>query len=135
MDIPRPHQTLSRAAEDGDAVRVLVGDEKVEKSIDIDSIPTVMRAHQIVGVPYTDAEIEGAAAAAMEQARAMADEVVVQGGPEGLADKQIIALTAYLQRMGTDIAKPEPVAAEEETGEAPADTVVVTDSTAEGDAS
>ena len=98
-------------------------------ALDFDSIPVVMRAHQILGVPYTDSEIAGGIAAAREQAEAMAAEVVVQGGPEGLADKQIIALTAYLQRLGTDLNKPEPVAVEEETGEAPteAEAVAATD--------
>ena len=45
---------------------------------------------------------------------------MVQGGPDGLADKQIVALIAYLQRLGTDIMKPEPVAVEEEVGPADA---------------
>jgi cytochrome c oxidase cbb3-type subunit I/II len=103
--------------------------------IDFDSIPVVMRAHQTLGVPYTDAEIENAVAAAREQAEAMAAEVVVQGGPEGLADKQIMALTAYLQRLGTDITKPEPVAAEEETGEPPAEAVATAQSAPEDGAS
>jgi cytochrome c oxidase cbb3-type subunit I/II len=83
-----------------------------------DSIQTVMRAHQILGVPYSDDEVANSEAAAREQAAAIANEIVVQGGPEGLADKQIVALIAYLQRMGTDIMKPEEVAVEEETGTA-----------------
>ena len=37
------------------------------------------------------------------QAKAIAAEVEAQQGPTGLADKEIIALTAYLQRLGTDI--------------------------------
>jgi cytochrome c oxidase cbb3-type subunit I/II len=81
-----------------------------------ESIQSVMRAHQILGVPYSDDEVANSEAAAREQAAAIADEIVVQGGPEGLADKQIVALIAYLQRMGTDIMKPEEVAVEEETG-------------------
>jgi cytochrome c oxidase cbb3-type subunit I/II len=85
-------------------------------SIDFDSIETVMRAHRAVGVPYTDEEIEGGKAAAREQAQKIADRIVVQGGPEGLADKQIVAIIAYLQRLGTDITKPEAVAGEEEIG-------------------
>jgi cytochrome c oxidase cbb3-type subunit I/II len=88
------------------------------KPIDFDSIEPVMRAHRTVGVPYSDDEIAGGEAAAHEQAQAIADEIVVQGGPEGLADKQIVAIIAYLQRLGTDITKPEPVAVEEEIGPA-----------------
>ena len=97
------------------------------KQLDIDSIPVVMRAHQILGVPYTDAEVSGGITAATEQATAIATEVVTQGGPEGLADKQIVALIAYLQRLGTDITKPEPVAEEEETGEMPAESVAASE--------
>jgi cytochrome c oxidase cbb3-type subunit I/II len=84
--------------------------------IDFDSIEPVMRAHRTVGVPYNDEEIAGGETAAHEQAQAIADEIVDQGGPEGLADKQIVALIAYLQRLGTDISKPEPVAIEEDAG-------------------
>jgi hypothetical protein len=36
--------------------------------------------------------------------------------PTGLADKKIVALIAYLQRLGTDITKPEPQPDEAETG-------------------
>jgi cytochrome c oxidase cbb3-type subunit I/II len=90
----------------------------LEKPADFESIPTVMRAHQILGVPYSDDEVAGSEAAAREQAQAIADEIVEQGGPDGLADKQIVALIAYLQRLGTDITKPEPVAIEEEIGPA-----------------
>jgi cytochrome c oxidase cbb3-type subunit I/II len=88
--------------------------------IDFDSIEMVMRAHRTVGVPYSDGEVATGETAARAQAKAIADEIVLQGGPEGLADKQIVAVIAYLQRLGTDIAKPEPVAVEEEVG--PTDT-------------
>ncbi|MCU0303711.1 MAG: cytochrome-c oxidase, cbb3-type subunit I [Thermoanaerobaculales bacterium] len=91
--------------------------------LDLESIPVVMRAHQTLGVPYTDDDIVGGTDAALAQAATIAEAIVTQGGPEGLADKKIIALTAYLQRLGTDITRPEPVAAEEETGETPADAV------------
>jgi cytochrome c oxidase cbb3-type subunit I/II len=93
------------------------------KDIDFGSIERVMSAHRNLGVPYSDEEIADGEAAAREQARAIADEIVVQGGPDGLAEKQIVALIAYLQRLGTDITKPEPVAVEEEIGpEGAADT-------------
>ena len=35
----------------------------------------------------------------------MSDEIAAQGGPKTLADKKVIALIAYLQRLGTDINK------------------------------
>ena len=62
-----------------------------------------MRAMRTVGVPYGDGEIETARASIDGQARAIAAEVEAQQGPRGLVDKEIVALTAYLQRLGTDI--------------------------------
>ncbi len=71
-----------------------------------------MRALRTVGVPYSDGEIESAPAAIERQARAIAAEVEAQQGPPGLADKEITALAAYLQRLGTDIRwrRPQPQA-------------------------
>jgi cytochrome c oxidase cbb3-type subunit I/II len=82
--------------------------------LDFERIPGIVRAHRTLGVPYSDQEIEGAAAAARAQAETIAAEISDQGGPAGLGDKQIVALIAYLQRLGTDISKPEPVADEVE---------------------
>jgi cytochrome c oxidase cbb3-type subunit I/II len=39
---------------------------------------------------------------AREQAAAIAGGIAVQGGPRGLEDKEIVALIAYLQRLGRD---------------------------------
>ena len=103
----------------------------LSKPLDFSSIPVVMRAHQIIGVPYTDDEISGGIASATEQAAAIASEVVTQGGPENLEDKQIVALIAYLQRLGTDISKVEEVAVEEEIGEVVLETEVATEIAAE----
>jgi cytochrome c oxidase cbb3-type subunit I/II len=84
--------------------------------LDFNEVPRSMRANRAVGVPYSNEEIADGEATAHEQAQAIADEIVIQGGPEGLADKQIVAIIAYLQRLGTDITKPEPVAVEKEIG-------------------
>jgi cytochrome c oxidase cbb3-type subunit I/II len=62
-----------------------------------------MRALRALGAPYTDGEIDTAVAAMQAQARTIATEVESQQGPRGLGDKEVIALTAYLQRLGTDI--------------------------------
>ena len=86
------------------------------KDLDFDMIQPVMNAHRMVGVPYTDQEISNGVAAARGQASAIATEIVKQGGPANLESKQIVALIAYLQRLGTDINKPVPVAIEEEIG-------------------
>jgi cytochrome c oxidase cbb3-type subunit I/II len=70
---------------------------------DASGIAAKMRALRTVGVPYTDGEIESAPASIEAQARAIAADVEAQQGPAGVADKEIAALTAYLQRLGTDI--------------------------------
>jgi cytochrome c oxidase cbb3-type subunit I/II len=71
-----------------------------------------MRALRTLGVPYTDGEIESAQASIEAQAKTIAAEVEAQQGPRGLADKEITALAAYLQRLGTDIkwTRPQPQA-------------------------
>jgi len=77
---------------------------------DTSLIGSKMRALRTVGVPYGDGEIETAVGDMERQAKAITVEVESQQGPRGLADKEITALTAYLQRLGTDIRwkRPEP---------------------------
>jgi cytochrome c oxidase cbb3-type subunit I/II len=76
-----------------------------------DEIQSSVDAMALLGVPYGDAVLH-AEAMAREQARAVAESIVKQGGPPGLEQKQIVALVAYLQRLGTDIKKaaPSPIA-------------------------
>ncbi len=73
---------------------------------DLDDLPTRLAALRAVGVPYSDDEVSGAVALALAQARAIAEEIAAQGGPAGLENKEIVALVAYLQRMGTDLNAP-----------------------------
>ena len=71
-------------------------------AFDTSEIGAKMRALRTVGVPYTDGQIDTAVSAMQAQARAIATEVESQQGPAGLADKEIIALIAYLQKLGAD---------------------------------
>jgi cytochrome c oxidase cbb3-type subunit I/II len=73
------------------------------EEFDFDVIPGRVEAMSTLGVPYEPEAASGAVADAREQAKRIAAEVVNQGGPEGLENKRIVALIAYLQRMGTDI--------------------------------
>jgi cytochrome c oxidase cbb3-type subunit I/II len=76
--------------------------DKIQKSVD---------AMAMLGVPYGDAVLH-AEPLARKQATELASEIVAQGGPNGLESKKIIALVAYLQRLGTDIKKvPSPAPA------------------------
>ena len=53
----------------------------------------------MLGVPYGDA-VNSAPPMARAQADAIAAASRRTGGPAGLADKEIVALIAYLQRLG-----------------------------------
>jgi cytochrome c oxidase cbb3-type subunit I/II len=76
---------------------------------DFASIQARVDAMLMLGVPY-GALIDRAEGVAREQARVIAEEIVTQGGPGGIADTQMVAMIAYLQRMGTDLFRlpPEP---------------------------
>jgi cytochrome c oxidase cbb3-type subunit I/II len=56
----------------------------------------------MLGVPYGDA-MNNAEAMARTQAKSIAAAIVEQGGPAGLEDKQMVAIIAYIQRLGHDI--------------------------------
>ncbi len=77
----------------------------LEKDLDYKSIPLRVKANMTLGVPYSQKDYETAAEHARAQAQIIADEIVVQDGPTGLEEKQVVALIAYLQRLGTDIYK------------------------------
>lgn len=73
-----------------------------EATFDAGDIPAHMRAMARVGVPYTEAEIQGAP----EAARAQAEAISARLKEKGITcppDREIVALIAYLQRLGTDI--------------------------------
>ncbi|MGE3490891.1 MAG: cytochrome-c oxidase, cbb3-type subunit I [Vicinamibacterales bacterium] len=78
-------------------------------TFDTSLIGAKMRALRSLGVPYSQGEIDTAETAMRMQAAAIAGEVAQQQGPTGLDDKEIIALTAYLQRLGTDIGWKRPL--------------------------
>jgi cytochrome c oxidase cbb3-type subunit I/II len=70
--------------------------------LDFDAIQSRVDAMAMLGVPYGDA-VNRAPAMAREQARTIAAAIAAQGGPEGLEDREITALVAYLQRLGKDV--------------------------------
>ena len=79
----------------------------VVKPVDFASIPLRVRAMQALGVPYTDDQRANAADAARTQAAEIARQIAEQAKEpelaEELKDKQVVALIAYLQRLGTDL--------------------------------
>ncbi len=58
-----------------------------------------------LGVPYGEAERRDARGVARAQAEQISAEIVAQGGPAGLENKDVIALIAYMQRLGRDISE------------------------------
>jgi len=77
---------------------------------DVSLIGAKMRALRTLGVPYSDGEIAIAASTMAAQAATIAAEVESHQGPTALADKEIVALTAELQRLGTHILWNRPAA-------------------------
>jgi cytochrome c oxidase cbb3-type subunit I/II len=76
-----------------------------EKTIDWTALEQRVGTMAMLGVPYGDV-VTQAIPMAKAQAEAIARDVEASGGPGGLADKQIVAITAYMQRLGRDIAAP-----------------------------
>jgi cytochrome c oxidase cbb3-type subunit I/II len=75
------------------------------QDLDYEAIPSRMRAMRRVGVPYTDEEVAGAEADARGQAEALSAELRRDDPTAvGYERKQVIAIVAYLKRLGTDTA-------------------------------
>ncbi|MBI4819353.1 MAG: cytochrome-c oxidase, cbb3-type subunit I [Deltaproteobacteria bacterium] len=79
----------------------------LKDDIDFAAVQNNVDAMAMLGVPYGEA-VQRAPTMAKEQAAKIAQEIVTQGGPAGLEGKKIVALIAYLQRLGTDIKKAAP---------------------------
>ncbi len=89
----------------------------LEDEIEFEKIQGRVDVMTMLGVPYGNA-VKEAEQMARDQAQAMAEEIEAQKGPAGLETKKIIALTAYLQRLGTDI-KNQPQAVAQTEKETP----------------
>ena len=75
-----------------------------EQSLNTSQTQDKLNAMKKLGVPYDDAQINNAVADLTKQSK----EIQARLAEEKIkvsADKEIIALIAYLQRLGTDIAK------------------------------
>jgi cytochrome c oxidase cbb3-type subunit I/II len=76
----------------------------VDHALDTSSTPGKIRAMQTLGVPYPAGYDRVANNDLMRQANEIADDLK-KNSVSVKADKEIIALIAYLQRLGTDITK------------------------------
>ncbi len=67
------------------------------------SIPSRVRAMRRLGVPYSDAELANAIEMAQKQAAEIAKKIEDEQGPRGLETKKVVALIAYIDRLGVDL--------------------------------
>ncbi len=80
-----------------------------DTKLDYSMIEAKMKTMKILGVPYTDEEIAGAKAKLEEQAKSIEQslrqdpEYVKNYAEANMQDKEIVALIAYLQRLGNDV--------------------------------
>ena len=65
-------------------------------------IPRRVGVMAMLGVPYGRA-INNSVTMAKAQAALVATDIEKSGGPAGLQDKEIVAIVAYIQRLGQDI--------------------------------
>jgi cytochrome c oxidase cbb3-type subunit I/II len=77
------------------------------QDIDAGIVPAKVRAMQSLGVPYPKGYDKQALNDLQAQAEQIAADLQKQNAPAD-PNKEIIALIAYLQRLGTDIAMPQP---------------------------
>lgn len=78
-----------------------------KKKTDYGVLPKKLKVLKSLGVPYSNEEIDNAIASAKDQARAIAEGMEDAGVDKKMQDKQIIALIAYLQRVGVDLGAKE----------------------------
>ncbi len=76
----------------------------IKNDLDLSLTPAKIRTLQLLGTPYPEGYDQKAIADAQAQAKEIAADLK-KGGieQEGLENKEIVALIAYLQRLGTDI--------------------------------
>ncbi|MBI1382588.1 MAG: cytochrome-c oxidase, cbb3-type subunit I [Planctomycetaceae bacterium] len=69
-------------------------------------LTAMLSALRTLGTPYSQAQVDGAAELAAVQARRIRDEITLQDGaeavPPGFETSQMVAIVAYLQRLGVD---------------------------------
>ncbi len=71
------------------------------EKIDVDDVKASVSTMKALGVPYTDADVAGVGASIAAQGKTIVDSLAtakIQAEP----DEEIIALIAYLQRLGKD---------------------------------
>jgi cytochrome c oxidase cbb3-type subunit I/II len=73
-----------------------------EKNTEFGILTKKLKVMKSLGVPYSDTEVENAVLDAKKQAESITNAMISSGVSIKMKDKQIIALIAYLQRLGKD---------------------------------
>jgi cytochrome c oxidase cbb3-type subunit I/II len=73
------------------------------QKIDLSTTPKKIRVMQTLGVPYAEGYDAQANADLEAQAKQIVENLKGQGVPNADWDSKMIALIAYMQRLGTDI--------------------------------
>ncbi|HRK02337.1 MAG TPA: cytochrome-c oxidase, cbb3-type subunit I [Oligoflexia bacterium] len=71
----------------------------IEK-VDFKGVTKKMKVMKSLGVPYSEAEIQYGESLARDHAKQIASQLATQGVPATVEDREIVALIAYLQRLG-----------------------------------
>ncbi|MFP5458142.1 MAG: cytochrome-c oxidase, cbb3-type subunit I [Bacteriovoracia bacterium] len=74
---------------------------------DFASLPKKMAAMQTLGVPYSAEQVAQSIAEAEAQAKTIAEELNLSGVPLEVQNKEVVALIAYIQRLGMDYGRAE----------------------------
>jgi cytochrome c oxidase cbb3-type subunit I/II len=76
----------------------------LEDELDLSTLNRKIKVQRMLGTPYSEDEEANAVEIARAQAAVISAELE-RDGVTGMEDREIIAMIAYLQRLGTDIKK------------------------------
>lgn len=87
-----------------------------DSKIDYSTLSKKLEVMQKLGVPYSPEEIRDAVSLAQAQASEITQELVLSGVPQKIEQMEVVALIAYIQRIGVDYGSlpEEPVEVAEE---------------------
>ncbi len=77
----------------------------LENELDLSKTGDKIDTMIMLGVPYKPEAAKTATDDATKQAKEIAAKIKSEGGRDGLANKEIVAVVAYLQRLGADLKK------------------------------
>ena len=78
-----------------------------EAQVDLDVLEVKLKAMQSLGVPYSNDQVKRGREAYLEQANAIV-EGLQRDGVQVAPESELIALIAYMQRLGVDIKSADP---------------------------